>query len=133
MIQAGGFDSSPVWCRSQKIDFELEMGVYVSKTLAAGEILDIETAGDYIFGFVILNDWSARDIQAYEMAPLGPFHCKGFGTTISPWIVPMDALKAVECAGTIPQNPPPPSHLRWRGSSDSSTFDIELSASILRG
>ena len=83
---------------TKKLDMELEMGVFISKPLDSGQILNIKDVKDHIFGFVILNDWSARDIQAFEMAPLGPFHSKGFGTFISPWIVTMDALDLVQSA-----------------------------------
>lgn len=64
-----------------------------------GEPVTMDTAGDYIFGLVIMNDWSARDIQKWEYVPLGPFTAKNFGTTISPWIVTMDALESALCNG----------------------------------
>ncbi|KAL2851379.1 2-hydroxyhepta-2,4-diene-1,7-dioate isomerase [Aspergillus pseudodeflectus] len=108
------------------------MGIFLSKPLPAGQILDIRHAKEYIFGFVILNDWSARDIQTFEMAPLGPFHGKGCGTTISPWIVTLEALEVTECSRTIPQSPPPLSHLAWKGPEERATFNIELTAKILR-
>lgn len=110
---------------------ELEMGVFISKPLSAGQILDINNAPDHIFGFVILNDWSARDIQGFEMAPLGPFHSKGFGTSISPWVVTMDALHAVESAVKVQQDPAPLPHLAWKGDGGSATFDINLSARLI--
>ena len=59
------------------MDFELEMGCFVSKSIPLGETIKVDNASEHIFGFVLLNDWSARDIQAFEMAPLGPFHSKG--------------------------------------------------------
>lgn len=62
---------------SQALDFELEMGYYVSNPVPYGETLDIDNVKDHIFGFVLLNDWSARDLQLFEMTPLGPFHSKG--------------------------------------------------------
>lgn len=64
-----------------------------------GEPVSVEQAGDYIFGLVVMNDWSARDIQKWEYVPLGPFNGKNFGTTISPWIVTMDALESAWCDG----------------------------------
>ena len=85
---------------------------------------------DHIFGFVILNDWSARDIQNFEMPPLGPFHGKGMGTTISPWIITMDALEAAKSARGEPQDPAPLPHLSWNGNPTDETFDIELTAII---
>jgi fumarylacetoacetase len=67
----------PTFCPSKKMDFELEMGIFVSKPVPIGERISIEDAANHIFGFVLLNDWSARDLQAFEMNPLGPFHSKG--------------------------------------------------------
>ena len=64
-----------------------------------GQPISIDQAGDYIFGLVVMNDWSARDIQKWEYVPLGPFGAKNFGTTISPWVVTMEALEAARCNG----------------------------------
>jgi fumarylacetoacetase len=124
--------STPVYAATRKLDFELEMGVIISKPLPPGQRLTTEEAKDHIFGFVILNDWSSRDIQSFEMTPLGPFHSKGFMTSISPWIVTMEALECSETSRTIPQNPAPPPHLAWNGPSDRATFDIDLSVQIIR-
>ena len=123
--------SPPSFTTSKRFDFELEMGVFLSKPLPAGHILDIQNARDHIFGFVILNDWSARDIQGFEMAPLGPFHSKGSGTSISPWIVTLEALDNVACPVQTPQSPAPLPHLTWKGEEDKATFDIRLEAKIL--
>ncbi|KAF5987616.1 hypothetical protein FBULB1_2005 [Fusarium bulbicola] len=78
---------------SQKFDFELEMGIFISKSIKYGEPTLASRARDHIFGFVLLNDWSARDIQFFEMAPLGPFNGKATATSISPWIVTVEALE----------------------------------------
>lgn len=75
------------------LDFELEMGVFVGKGSELGEPISIDDADDHIFGFVLLNDWSARDIQKFEYVPLGPFNGKNFASSISPWIVTQEALK----------------------------------------
>lgn len=112
------------------MDFELEMGVFLSKPIPFGQRLQMTDVKDHIFGLVILNDWSARDIQNFEMPPLGPFHGKGMGTTISPWIVTIDALEAAKTAREQPQDPAPLPHLSWNGHSEDETFDIELTASI---
>ncbi|KAJ5668504.1 uncharacterized protein N7477_007074 [Penicillium maclennaniae] len=117
---------------TRKLDMELEMGVFISKPLNTGQILNIKDVKDHIFGFVILNDWSARDIQAFEMAPLGPFHSKGFGTSISPWIVTMDALDSVRSAVKVQQEPAPMPHLTWQGDSGGATFNVSLSARVIR-
>ncbi|KAI2888297.1 hypothetical protein CBS63078_2070 [Aspergillus niger] len=121
----------PAFRPSARFDFELEMGVYLSHPLPPGEILNINNAKDHIFGLVILNDWSARDIQTYEMAPLGPFHSKGSGTSISPWIVPIEALEGSQCNARV-QDPAPLKHLAWKGKEDEATFDIELKARVIR-
>jgi fumarylacetoacetase len=78
---------------SQKFDFELEMGVFISKPIEYGKPTPASRARDHVFGFVLLNDWSARDIQFYEMTPLGPFNGKATATSISPWIVTIEALE----------------------------------------
>jgi fumarylacetoacetase len=79
------------------MDYELELGFFVSKPVGFGKIIkSADEAKEHIFGFVLMNDWSARDIQFAEMTPLGPFNGKGSATTISPWVVTLDALKGVE-------------------------------------
>ena len=78
---------------TKKLDFELEIGTVIGGSLPLGETLDFEGAENLIFGYVLLNDWSARDIQAWEYQPLGPFLSKSFGTSISPWIVSPEALE----------------------------------------
>ena len=107
------------------------MGVYLSRPHPPGEILNISDAKDHIFGLVILNDWSARDIQSFEMAPLGPFHSKGSGTSISPWIIPIEALEGSLCNARS-QDPAPLRHLAWKGEESEATFDIELTARVIR-
>jgi fumarylacetoacetase len=78
-------------CR--KLDFEVEFAAFVGRGNRMGEEIPIQEANDHIFGLVLMNDWSARDIQQYESTPLGPFNGKNFGTTISPWIVTLEALE----------------------------------------
>uniref|UniRef100_A0AAX7TZ83 Fumarylacetoacetase n=1 Tax=Astatotilapia calliptera TaxID=8154 RepID=A0AAX7TZ83_ASTCA len=82
----------PVFGPSKKLDIELEMAFFVGGGNPLGEAIPIQKAHEHIFGMVLMNDWSARDIQAWEYVPLGPFLGKNFGTTISPWVVPMEAL-----------------------------------------
>jgi fumarylacetoacetase len=77
---------------TQKLDYEVELGCFISKPNEMGTPIDIADAEEHIFGYVLLNDWSARDIQAWEYVPLGPFNGKNFATTISPWVVLHDAL-----------------------------------------
>jgi fumarylacetoacetase len=85
---------------SKKLDYEVELGMFVSTEISFGELVPASHARDYIFGFVLLNDWSARDVQFAEMVPLGPFNGKSCGTSISTWVVTMDALE--EAGAIIP-------------------------------
>jgi fumarylacetoacetase len=85
--------SAPIFSACRKLDFELELGCFIGKGNDMGSPIRIQDAQDHIFGVVLLNDWSARDIQTWEMVPLGPFNAKNFGTSISPWVVTMDALE----------------------------------------
>ncbi|KAH8724211.1 putative 2-hydroxyhepta-2,4-diene-1,7-dioate isomerase [Phaeosphaeriaceae sp. PMI808] len=85
---------------SQKMDYEAELAFFMSEPVPMGVTITAEQAYDHIFGFVILNDWSARDIQLAEMAPLGPLNGKGFASSISPWVVTLDALQNARCTST---------------------------------
>lgn len=86
-------DADPVFASCAMLDFELELGFYLGESTRAGQPVPVGDAADHIAGFCLLNDWSARDIQRWEMAPLGPFLSKSFATTISPWVVTSDALR----------------------------------------
>lgn len=98
--------NSPYFGPTQKLDFELEMAAIVGPGNELGKPVDVNRAADHIFGLVLMNDWSARDIQAWEYVPLGPFLGKSFGTTISPWIVTLDALEPFTC--DAPKQDPDP-------------------------
>ena len=111
-------------CR--KLDIELEMGVVVGTPSERGVPVSIADADSMIFGYVLLNDWSARDIQVCEYQPLGPFQAKAFATTISPWVVTQQALEPFRVHGPV-QDPEPLSYLRQAGDFN---FDIHLSASL---
>lgn len=89
----------PVFCPTRKLDFELEVAFLTCTDTKLGQAISIKDTEDHIFGFVLFNDWSARDIQQWEYVPLGPFLGKNFGSTISPWIVTMDALEPFRVAG----------------------------------
>ena len=89
----------PVFTASRRLDFELELGAFICKANRMGESIGVGVAEEHIFGFVILNDWSARDIQKWEMAPLGPFNSKNFGTSVSAWVVTADALEPFKTQG----------------------------------
>lgn len=86
---------APIYASSNKLDFELELGVFVGVGNPDGQRIPIEKAKSHIFGLVLLNDWSARDIQAFEYQPLGPFLSKSFATSISHWVVPFEAIEEV--------------------------------------
>ncbi|GIL23295.1 MAG: fumarylacetoacetase [Bacteroidota bacterium] len=116
----------PVFCPTQKLDFELELAFITSKSNALGTSITTTEAEDYIFGFVLFNDWSARDIQQWEYVPLGPFLGKNFGSTISPWIVTMDALEPFRVRGPE-QFPHVLPYLAYEGDK---SFDINLEVLI---
>ena len=86
-------DNEPTFGPCQKLDFEVEFAAFVGKGNELGQPIKVEDAEEHIFGFVLMNDWSARDIQRAEATPLGPLNGKNFCTTISPWVVTVDALE----------------------------------------
>lgn len=110
---------------SRQLDFELEMGFFVGKGNDLGEPVSIANAHEHIFGMVLLNDWSARDIQAWEYQPLGPFLAKNFATSISPWVVTMEALEPFRVQGPA-QDPAPLPYL----GTNANGFDIQLEVSL---
>ncbi len=113
---------APVFSSCKKLDFELEMGTVVGVGNPMGEPVTVEQAQEMIFGYVLLNDWSARDIQIWEYQPLGPFLAKVFATTISPWVVTRAALEPFRVPGPE-QNPLPLPYLR---QSEAKNYDIHL-------
>lgn len=104
MGQVKGEDG-PVWSPCKRLDLELELGAIVGADSQMGSRISVDQAEQMIFGYVLLNDWSARDIQAWEYQPLGPFQAKALGTTISPWIVTQAALEPFRCDGAERVNP----------------------------
>jgi fumarylacetoacetase len=117
----------PFFSASRQLDFELEMAFIIGKPTGHGQIISTEEAEEYIFGMVIFNDWSARDIQAWEYVPLGPFLGKNFNSTISPWVVTLEALEPFRKKGPA-QNPPVLPYLQGK---EDSTFDIELQVDLI--
>jgi fumarylacetoacetase len=99
---------APVFGPTRRLDLELELGYLVGAGNELGEPIPIAQAEDHLFGMTLLNDWSARDIQAWEYQPLGPFLSKNFGTTLSPWVVTMDALAPFRSPFERPHDAPPP-------------------------
>ena len=118
--------SQPVFQATQRLDFELEMAFITGKKTKIGEPISIEDAEDHIFGLVLLNDWSARDIQKWEYVPLGPFLGKSFASSISPWIVTLEALAQFKVSGPS-QNPEVLPYLKYSGKKN---YNIELEVSI---
>jgi len=98
----------PTFGPSRRLDYELELGFFVGAGNALGEPIPIQEAEDHLFGICLLNDWSARDVQAWEYQPLGPFLAKNFATTISPWIVTMEALAPFRAKFDRPEGDPQP-------------------------
>ena len=107
-------DQPPVYGPSRLLDFELEMAFITHPGKGLGEPITTAEAEDYIFGMVIFNDWSARDIQKWEYVPLGPFLGKNFASSISPWVVTLDALKPYRIAGPV-QDPEVLPYLEYEG------------------
>lgn len=117
---------TPIFSSSNRVDFELEMGYIIGKNSSLGSSISTTNAEDYIFGKVLFNDWSARDIQKWEYVPLGPFLGKSFASSISPWVVTMEALDPFRVAGPI-QEPNVLDYLKFDGLKN---YDINLSVSI---
>ena len=125
----------PVVGPSRRLDFELELGAFIGTGNALGEAVSMDQAEDHVFGIVLLNDWSARDIQAWESQPLGPFLAKNFASTVSPWIVTMEALAPFRAPferppveggdpGTLP-------YLEHAANRAAGAFDLHLEAWLL--
>ncbi len=119
-------ERTPVFGPSRMIDFELETAFITTDANIMGENIPVHEAEDYIFGMVLLNDWSARDIQKWEYVPLGPFLAKNFASSVSPWIITLDALEPFRTKSPS-QNPTPLPYLQQKGKN---TFDIKLQVAI---
>jgi fumarylacetoacetase len=120
-------EETPVFGPTRSLDMEVETAFITTDANNLGEPISIDEAREYIFGMVLLNDWSARDIQKWEYAPLGPFLGKNFASTISPWIVTMDALEPFRCESPKQDLTPLP-YLNQKTSNNS--FDIKLRATL---
>lgn len=118
--------TAPVFQPSGRLDFELEMGFIIGKSTELGESISTANAADHIFGLVLFNDWSARDIQKWEYVPLGPFLGKNFASSVSPWIITMEALNPFRVAGPT-QEPAVLPYLEYEGEQN---YDIALEVGI---
>ena len=122
---------APVLSPSRRIDYELEIGIFIGAGNELGKRIAIADAESHVFGLCLLNDWSARDIQTWEYQPLGPFLAKSFATTISPWIVTLEALAPHRAAWHRPDGDPQPlAYLESPVLRDTGAFDIELEVAI---
>lgn len=117
----------PVFGPTKRLDFELEMAFIIGKDSELGQPISTAEAEDYIFGLVLFNDWSARDIQKWEYVPLGPFLAKNFASSISPWIVPLEALEHLRVAGYEQTEPTPLPYLQYEGHKN---YDVHLEVAI---
>src|SRR5204862_6748399 len=118
--------TAPVFGPSKSLDFELETAFFIGPGNPLGQPVSVDQAEDHIFGILLMNDWSARDIQTCEYQPLGPFLAKNFCTTISPWVVTMEALTPFR--KPLPKQDPEP--LPYLRSTSDFTFDIQLEARL---
>ncbi len=115
-------NAAPVFGASKQMDFELEMGFFIGTGNKLSESINVDEAEGHIFGMVVVNDWSARDMQAWEYQPLGPFLAKNFATSVSPWVVTLDALEPFRTEGPVFEKELLP-YLQTKGNP---TFDINL-------
>ena len=122
----GPNDEIPKFGATQQLDFELEMGFIVGKETNLGDSVTTDKADEYIFGMVVFNDWSARDIQSWEYVPLGPFLAKNFASSVSPWVVTLEALEPFRTEGYV-QEPKVLPYLEYKGNKN---IDINLQVFI---
>jgi len=125
-------DNAPSYGPARDLDFELELGFYIGTPSALGDTIAVGRAAEHIFGFCLLNDWSARDIQAWEYQPLGPFLAKNFATTVSPWVVTAEALAPfrVPALARPPGDPAPLPHLDDAADRAEGGLDVTLEVDI---
>jgi fumarylacetoacetase len=121
--------TQPELAASRRLDYELEVGVFIGRGNRLGRRVPLSDAESHVFGLCLLNDWSARDVQAWEYQPLGPFLAKNFATTVSPWVVTLEALAPFRVPWTRPAGEPPPlPYLDDTGQRGAGAIDIQLEA-----
>jgi fumarylacetoacetase len=127
-----GADAAPTVGPSRRLDYEVEVGVFIGAGNELGSTIPIDEAGNHVFGLCLLNDWSARDIQTWEYQPLGPFLAKNFVTTISPWVVTVDALEPFRAPAfaRAANDPAPLPYLSSQNDTKSGGIDIVLELSL---
>jgi fumarylacetoacetase len=126
-------EDAPTFGPAQKLDYELELAVWIGPGNELGEPIPIAEAGDHVFGLGLVNDWSARDVQGWESQPLGPFLAKNFGTTVSPWVITSEALAPFRVAQPArPAGDPRPLPYLWdEADQQRGAFHIALEALLL--
>ena len=123
--------AEPSFGTCKRLDYELEVGIYIGKGNNLGEPITIDNADDHVFGLCLFNDWSARDIQAWEYQPLGPFLAKNFASTVSPWIVTTEALAPFRCEWTRDESDPQPlEYLESAENRNKGSFDMTLEVQL---
>lgn len=124
-------DPAPAFALSQMLDYELEVGCVVGRGNELGQPIAIDQAEDHLFGLCLVNDWSARDLQAWEYQPLGPFLAKSFATTISPWLVTLDALAPFRCPAFVRNTDDPLPLPYLHSAANQSLGGIDLTLEVL--
>ena len=123
--------TEPTFGPCKRLDIELELGIFIGSGNALGEAVPMAEAEDHVFGICLLNDWSARDIQGWEYQPLGPFLSKNFASTVSPWVVTLEALAPYRVAFTRPEGDPQPmAYLDSAANRAEGAFDIQLQVGL---
>ena len=123
--------TEPSFGPCKRLDIELELGIFIGSGNALGDAVDITEAEDHVFGICLLNDWSARDIQGWEYQPLGPFLSKNFASTVSPWVVTLEALAPYRVAFTRAESDPQPmAYLDSVANRSGGAFDIQLQVGL---
>jgi len=117
---------NPTWSKCNRMDFELELGTIVSHGNKMGHPIKVNDAREHIFGYVLLNDWSARDLQVWEYVPLGPFNAKNFGSTISPWVITPEALAPFKVA----LNKQEPELMQYLKDDDLHCYNVDLKVKL---
>jgi len=117
---------TPTWSACKRMDFELELGTIIATGNEMGHPIKVNDAKDHIFGYVLLNDWSARDLQVWEYVPLGPFNAKNFGSTISPWVITPEALAPFKVSMPVQE----PELLPYLKDNDLSSYNVDLKVKL---
>jgi fumarylacetoacetase len=124
--------SEPIFSASRRLDYELELAIWIGQGNALGNSIPLDQAEQHVFGISLLNDWSARDIQAWEYQPLGPLLSKNFATTVSPWVITMEALEPFRVPWTrAPQDPQPLAYLESAANRAAGALDIQVESWLL--